>query len=505
MTALLSMQDVRKQFPNGTVALAGVDLDVQPGSVHGLVGANGAGKSTLIKILAGALTPTGGSVAWQGEPVTWRTPADAQTSGVATIYQHIPLAPTLSVLENVFLARRGWRRKPRELEGELAALSARLGYAVDPSALVGDLAIGARQMVAILQALAQQARLVVMDEPTASLSQGERQVVFDAVRRLSADGTAFLYVSHFLDEVLDLTDRVTVLRDGRVVADAATAEFDEDRLVRAIVGKDLLRATREPSPEPSDGEPPLLEVERLASPGRLNDISFTVRPGEIIGVAGLLGSGRSELLHALFGADPDATGSVRVAGRTVGRSPGSAMDCGMALVPEDRTRQGLFADFEIWRNVTITSLPDLATLRRTVPDRERERDRAREAIAKLGIKAQGPESVVSELSGGNAQKVVFAKWLFSGARVFLLDEPTSGIDVGAKADIVELVQGLAAEGAAVVVADSEFEELLGVASRVLVLRRGRIVAERRAADTSEHELVLLASGRNDKEVNGVRA
>lgn len=296
-----------------------------------------------------------------------------------------------------------------------------------------------------------------------------------------------------------------MLRDGRVVADAPTAQFDEDRLVRAIVGKDLLRATREASPEPSDGEPPLLEVERLASPGRLNDISFTVRPGEIIGVAGLLGSGRSELLHALFGADPDATGSVRVAGRAVGRSPGSAMDCGVALVPEDRARQGLFADFEIWRNVTITSLRNLAGLRRTVPDRERERDRAREAMAKLGIKAQGPESIVSELSGGNAQKVVFAKWLFSGARVFLLDEPTSGIDVGAKADIVELVHALAAEGAAVVVAHSEFEELVGLASRVLVLRRGRIVAERRAAETSEHELVLLASGRHDTEVNGVRA
>jgi len=489
---LLRMEGVQKVFPNGTVALAGVDLVVHAGSVHGLVGANGAGKSTLIKILAGAIGATAGRIVWNGEEVAWAAPGAARDAGLATIYQHVPLAPTLSVLENVFLASRGPWRRPRGMRERFDELVGRLGYAIDADVQVASLSLGQRQMVGILQALAAGADLVVMDEPTASLAQGERTLVFGAIRRLRGEGTAFLYVSHFLDEVLELTEHITVLRDGRVVADEPAAAFDEDRLTRAIVGKDLLEVERrEAAPAPAG--PPLLEVQGLASPGRLAPISLHVRAGEILGLAGLLGSGRSELLHAIFGADPRAVGTVRVGGHEVGRSTAAAVAAGMAMVPEDRARQGLLMESEIWRNTSLSDLPALSA-RRALPRRELELDRARHAIAALGIRAPGPETLVRDLSGGNAQKVVFAKWIFGSARVLLLDEPTAGIDVGAKADIVNLVRDFAQRGGAVIVVSSELDELLAVATRLLVVHRGRVIAERRAADTDEHELLMLASG-----------
>jgi len=498
--ALLRVEDVAKTFPNGTVALAGVDLTVHAGAVHGLVGANGAGKSTLIKILAGAHPATRGRVVWRGRETRWTTPGQAREAGLATIYQHVPLALTLSVIENVFLARRGPWRRPRAMRREFDALLERVGYSVDPDVEVARLSLGQRQMVSILQALAAGADLVVMDEPTASLAQGERTLVFDVVRRLREEGTAFLYVSHFLDEVLELTDWVTVLRDGRVVADRATEEFDENGLTQAIVGKELLAVERAGTTGAPTGGAPLLEVRDLASPGRLHGISFDLAPGEVLGLAGLLGSGRSEILHALFGADPHATGTVRLDGEPVGRSTPAAVAAGLALVPEDRARQGLLTEAEIWRN---TSLPDLPVLsaRRLVPLREPELQRARAAIEALSIRAPGPEAIVRDLSGGNAQKVVFGKWLFGAARVFLLDEPTAGIDVGAKADILDLIRRFAREGRGVVLVSSELEELLAVCRRVLVVHRGRVVAERPAEETSEHELLRLASGFHEEQMS----
>ncbi|MBE3014634.1 sugar ABC transporter ATP-binding protein [Microbispora sp. NEAU-D428] len=492
-TPLLSLEGVGKSFPNGTVALRGARLTVLPGSVHGLVGANGAGKSTMIKIIAGAHAPTAGTVRWKGEEVVWRDPGAARKAGVATIMQHVPLAPTLTVLENVFLGAPGPWRLPRARRREFDRLLERVHYAIDPDAEVAGLAIGERQMVAILQALAIGANLVVMDEPTASLAEGERQVVFDVVRRLSAQGTAFLYVSHFLDEVLSLTDRVTVLRDGTVVEEGPTVAYDEDRLVQAIVGRDLLAAERRaPAPVAADA-PVALAVRNLSSPAGVRDVSFEVRRGEVVGIAGLLGSGRSEILHAVYGADSRARGQVLVDGRPVRRGPRAAVAAGMALVPEDRNAQGIVGAFPIWKNI---SLPDLASLSsaRALPREAAEAERAERAIRDLGIVCPGPDALVTELSGGNAQKVVFGKWLYGGARVFMLDEPTAGVDVGAKADILDLVRRFAAEGGAVLVVSSEFEEILAVATRVLVVREGRIVAERPAHETSEEELLMLANG-----------
>lgn len=495
---LLRLERLAKTFPNGTVALRGVDLEVEKGKVHGLLGANGAGKSTLIKILSGAFPASDGRIVWKGAPVQWCSPKEANTMGVATIHQHIPLVLTLSVLENVFLGDEGRWRRDTSCRKRFNELCERVGYWLDPDKAVGDLSIGQRQMVAIFQALGTGADLIVMDEPTASLAAGERELVYQTVRRLSkVENKAILFVSHFLDEVMALTDCVTILRDGQAVMHAQTSELDEARIAEAIVGRQIVAMERASvqcaSSRRRDDEPALLELRNLASPGKLQPISLKLAAGEVIGIAGLLGSGRSELLHAIFGADPDAVGEVRVAGQSTRRSTAAAVKAGLALVPEDRMRQGLVPEFEIWRNTTLPSLESVSSSR-WLPVRDRERKRASDAIRRLQIKAQSPDILVNELSGGNAQKVTIGKWLFSDVKVFLLDEPTAGIDIGAKTDILVLIRELAAAGKSVIVVSSEFEELLAVSDRVLVMRDGRCIAECDAHETTEHELILIAGG-----------
>ncbi|GIF63867.1 putative ribose/galactose/methyl galactoside import ATP-binding protein 1 [Asanoa ishikariensis] len=491
---ILDVRDVHKVYRTGTHALRGVSMRVRPGTVHGLIGANGAGKSTLIKILSGAQTVSDGEIAWRGEPAHWSSPSQALADGLAAVYQHMPLVPSLSVLDNVFLGHTGsvrWDRTRRTRE--LAELCDRVGYPLDGDDLVGDLSIGARQMVAILQALARGPALVLLDEPTAALSPSEREILFASVRRLRDTGTTFIYVSHFLDEVLDLTDHLTVLRDGLVVLDAPTASTDEAALITAIVGERLAAFEADaPSPARDLGEV-VLAVDDLASGAAFGPLSFSVRAGEVVGIAGLLGSGRTELLQAIYGADRAVTGSVTVNGRDRPRGPQVAVRRGMALVPEDRARQGFLADWEIWRNISLPDLPRLSW-RRMFPHTGRERAQARQAVEDLGIKTQTIDSKVGDLSGGNAQKVVFAKWLYGNASIFLLDEPTAGVDVGAKSDILHLIRRLAQRGAAVLIVTSEFEELIGSCDRILVLRRGALVADLVSAETDVHEVTAIASG-----------
>ena len=383
---LLQLEGLAKVFPNGTVALRGVDLTIRAGLVHGLLGANGAGKSTLIKILSGALPATAGTISWCGERVNWRRPAEPQAAGVATLHQHIPLVGTLSVLENVFLSEAsGWRRT-RELQARLRRLLQSIGYDVDPQARVGDLSIGQRQMVAILQALAMQARLIILDEPTASLAASERAVVYRTIEHLArVESTAVLFVSHFLDEIMALTDEVTVLRDGIAVLHADTKNLDEGRIAEAIVGRAVTAPTREPA-RMSFSDLPVLEIDQLACAGKLAPCSFTLRAGEVLGIAGFLGSGRSELLHAIFGADREARGEVRMLGRKVGRSPAAAVRAGLGLVPEDRMRQGLIPGFALWQNASLPFLEKVAW-RDFLMDHRLEVARAEEAIARLRIKA----------------------------------------------------------------------------------------------------------------------
>ncbi len=499
---LMQLKNVRKTFGTQIVALRGVDLNITRGRVHGLLGANGAGKSTLIKILSGAYAATGGSVIWKGSEVRWTSPKQANDMGVATIHQHIPLVPTMSVIENVFMGATGFWRINAAMRSSFAHLCERVGYQLDADALVSDLSIGARQMVAIFQALATGADLIVMDEPTASLAADEREIVYSTVRKLSrGENKAILFVSHFLDEIIALTDEVTVLRDGAAVFRAETAGLDEDKIAEAIVGKEIValeKATLERSRHVAAGanDVPVLQIRNLASPGSLAPITLDLRRGEVLGVAGLLGSGRSELLHAIFGADRFASGEVVLNGKRLKPSTKASVEAGLALVPEDRFGQGLVPDFEIWRN---TSLPALEGVSRFgfLLDQKMEIARGEEAIRRLAIKAPDCQSIVTDLSGGNAQKVTIAKWLFSDVKVFLLDEPTAGIDIGAKTEILQLVRRLAEEGKSVIIVSSEFEELMAACDRIIVMRDGRKVAEKAAHDTNEHELLLLAGGKDN--------
>lgn len=489
---LLQLEHLAMVYPNGTAALRGVDLTVREGTVHGLLGANGAGKSTLIRILSGAARATAGSIVWLGERVSWSQPAQARAAGIATLHQQFPLVGTLSVLENVFLAERGGGRWGPQLAARLRRLMASIEYEMDMDAPVATLAIGARQMVGILQALAADATLIVMDEPTASLAAAERRLVYRTIRRLADEGRAVLLVSHFLDEVLALTDEVTVLRDGVRVLAAATVVLDEPGLAAAIVGRPLRATLTRPAANEAGGDR-VVEIIGLETPGRLAPCSFEVRAGEVLGIAGFLGSGRSELLHAIFGADGSARGEVRLRGRRVRRSPRAAVAAGIALVPEDRQRQALVPEFSLSKNLTLAHLERFARWRLFMRAGG-ETAATEQAIQRLGIKTRDAATPVTELSGGNAQKVSIARWLCGPTDLLLLDEPTAGIDIGAKAEILALVRELAAAGLAIIWVSSELKELTAVADRILVMREGAIVAERIAAQTDEAELVLLASG-----------
>ncbi len=483
---LLRLTGVEKTWPNGTVALRGVDLVVQKGRVHGLLGANGAGKSTLIKILAGALPASGGAINWHDQPVRWTTPRAARAAGVATLYQHIPLVSTLSAADNILLEQRGGLRHDAFARRRAAAVVAMLGDPFGLDDIIGDMSIGERQMVAIAQALIGDPELVIMDEPTAALAGHERETVYRTIRQLAEAGRAVLFVSHFLDEILALTDELTVLRDGRAVLHAETATLDEAAIAAAITGRSVTALTRSAAVR-APGTP-LLEVRDLRSPGRLAATSLSVGAGEIVGVAGMLGSGRSELLHAIFGADPSASGEVMVAGRRVALYPDETVAAGIALVPEDRAKQGFIPTMTIAENIALPQ-------RHGLLDRKAEAQSAQAAIVRLAIKAEGPDTLVSELSGGNAQKVVLAKWLTPDTRVLLLDEPTAGIDIGARIDILRIVRRLADAGLAVLLVSSEFEELLAIADRILVLRDGAVIAD--IADPGDHDeaaLIRLASG-----------
>lgn len=495
---LLSVRAISKRYGTNVVALKNASFDVFPGTIHALAGANGAGKSTLIKILSGAIDYNDGSVEFAGTSCRWLSPADALGAGIATIYQHIPLAPTLSVLENVFMrSQRPWRKSRHERE-RLQQLLDEINYEIDPDAIVADLPIGSRQMVCILQALAVDAKLIIMDEPTAPLSDSERRIVFAAMGRLKERrNIAFIFISHFLDEILEICENVTVLRDGETVLNVSRGEIDEKALIAAIVGKGVDIYGNVPSS--LDGpRRPVLEVSDLRPANQASALSFNVAAGEIVGIAGLLGSGRSEILHAIFGSDTKATGTVRIDGSTVARTISAGEDAGIVLVPEDRHRQALFPERSIRWNTSLIRVEDVSKFG-LLPSHRLEEERAREAMSAFSIKAADPDVQVSHLSGGNAQKVALARALSHRAKLLLLDEPTAGVDIGAKEEIRVAIEALTNRGVGVLVVLSDFEELLSFCHRVLVLHHGRLVAERDARTTSEHELIGLASGLSQQE------
>ncbi|MFD6971393.1 sugar ABC transporter ATP-binding protein [Streptomyces sp. NPDC059979] len=502
---LLRMEGVRKVFP-GVVALDGVDFDLRRGEVHVLLGENGAGKSTLIKMLSGVHRPDAGRVLVDGRDVRIHGAQDAERLGIATIYQEFNLVPALSVAENIFLGRQPRRfglLDRRRMNADASELLARVGVGdVDPRTPVGELGIARRQMVEIAKALSTEARILVMDEPTAVLTGDEVEKLFRLVRALRADGVGIVFITHHLEEIAALGDRVTILRDGSSVAQVP-ATTPEDELVRLMVGRSIEQ--QYPRERTTPGAP-VLRVRGLSRRGSFQDIDFDVRAGEVVGLAGLVGAGRTEVARAVFGIDPYDSGTVEVLDRRLPRhSIEAAMKAGMGLIPEDRKGQGLILGADIQENLGLVTLRGAS--RFGFVDRASQRRAAEKISARLGVRMAGLHQHVGTLSGGNQQKVVIGKWLLADTSVLILDEPTRGIDVGAKVEIYELVNELTAAGHAVLMISSDLPEVLGMSDRVLVMSQGRIAGELPARHATQDAVMALALGTKtpkDKEVEASR-
>ncbi|MFK0689756.1 sugar ABC transporter ATP-binding protein [Mesorhizobium sp. IMUNJ 23033] len=452
--------------------LADASFEVRPGEVVALLGENGAGKSTVSNIIAGATKSDAGSIIWRGKPYSPANPAAAIEAGVGMIHQELKLLPDLSVAENVYVGRlpmRGGRIDRATMNAKASAQLKRLGLDVSPERKVRTLRIAAQQQVEIAKALTLNAELLIFDEPTAALGGEETELLFQQIRKLKAEGMSFIYISHRLDEIAQIADRVVVMRDGRIVARHERADIPVRTVVEQMVGRSVERMFPTLSPPGTDT---LLEVENLSSPERsFNDVSFSVKSGEILGIAGLIGAGRTELVRAIAGADPISSGSVRVGGQPVHLSgPAAAIKAGVVLVPEDRKAQGVVLDQTIGENLAFGNFDHVAPNGWVFPKAVQKFAEA--GISRLGVKGR-PNQAVSKLSGGNQQKVIIAKWVSRPPKVFILDEPTRGIDVGARAAIYDVIADLARSGMAVVVVSSDLEEVLGLSHRVLVLSRGR--------------------------------
>jgi rhamnose transport system ATP-binding protein len=489
----LELRDVAKSF-GPVVALRSGNLAVRAGSIHALVGENGAGKSTLVKIVAGVYRRDSGEILLGGRSVDFASTADSKSLGVAVIYQEPTLFPDLSVTENIFMGRQplaAARRIDRgAMHEETRALFERLGVHIDPRRPALGLSIADQQIIEIAKAISLDARVLIMDEPTAALSGVEVDRLFAVARSLRDEGRALVFISHRFDEVFALCDRITVMRDGQWVSTDPTSDLTVDQVVRRMVGREV--ASLYPKQDVEAGDV-VLEVRDLTRHGVFADVSFDVRAGEIVALAGLVGAGRSEVVRAVFGVDAYDAGSVRVNGRNLkSGSPSAAMAAGIALVPEDRRQQGLVMELSVERNATLTRRWKLAKAGLLSP--RTERATAAEWSKKLQVKAGRLSDPVSTLSGGNQQKVVLAKWLSTGPRVLIVDEPTRGIDVGTKSEVHRLLSQLAADGLAVVMVSSELPEVLGMADRVLVMHEGRLVDDIPRARADEDSVMLAATG-----------
>ncbi|QYZ69605.1 sugar ABC transporter ATP-binding protein [Neotabrizicola shimadae] len=486
---LLSLTGITKTWP-GVVALDDVSVSFAAGEVHAVIGENGAGKSTLIKTIAGAIAPDTGRIAIAGQGHDSLTPALSRALGIEVIYQEFNLVPTLSVAENIWLGQpRGWRADRAAQEREAAVLLSDLGVAIPPATLVRDLPSSQQQLVEIAKAIAKRPRILIMDEPTAPLSMAEVESLFAIIRKARATGTCILYVSHRMDEIFAICDRITVLRDGRFVKTLATADTDRDELVRLMVGREVTRSYPDrPAPRPEIA----LELKGLAGNGNA-PISFALHRGEVLGVAGLVGAGRTELAKVICGAVPADGGTMMMNGAAVRfRSPGDALKAGLGLVPENRKEEGVFLEKPIRWNIAIAALRRLSRL--GLVNRRSEDDLAARFRDRLRIKAPSLDQRVKNLSGGNQQKVVIAKTLAAEAGVIIFDEPTRGIDVGARAEVYGLMAELAAEGLAILMISSDMEELLGMSDRILVLHQGRAAGLIPRAGATPERVLSLASG-----------
>ena len=486
MTAVLDVRGLTKEYP-GVRALRGVDFDVQPGEVHCIVGPNGAGKSTLIKCISGAVSPTTGEIRIDGEPLT-ALPSAAIGAGVATIYQELDLVPEMSVADNIFLGhepRRAGFLDRRRMRRETVELLRRVNHeAISPNTYVRDLRPAGQQIVSIARSLSHHVRLLIMDEPSAILDDNEIETLFDVVRRLAADGVGVIYISHRLHEIRQIGDRVTVLSGGVTVASGLPATTPASELVTNMVGRRLEQLFPD---RPMGTDEVLLRVNGLRRLPDVKDASFELHRGEVLGIAGLVGAGRSELLRAVYGVDRRDAGEV-VLGDTPlppGR-PGKAIEAGLGLAPEDRKSQALLLEWDLTKNVT---LPDISRFQRGLINVRAERAAAEEQLRSLRTRPPDGNRIARELSGGNQQKVVLGRWLLKECRVLLLDEPTRGVDVETKAELYRLIATLAEHGLGVLMVSSEIEELIGLCTRILVMREGELVAELDGATATELEIL----------------
>ena len=503
---ILEMRNISKTFP-GVKALSNVNLTIYPGEVHALMGENGAGKSTLMKTLSGAYqADPGGEIRVGGVPLKASGPIEARAAGVSIIYQELALSPNLTVAENIYLNREprrgGLIDRSAMLKGSEGVLQ-RLGAAFTPATLVGSLSIAEQQMVEIARAVHANSRILVMDEPTTALSSRESEKLFDIVRQLRREGLAIIYISHRMAEVYELSDRVSVLRDGTYVGTIMRDEMTPELVVKMMVGRDLSSFYKK-SHRFKPNAPPVLEVRGLGDGKRVHGVSFDLHPGEVLGLAGLVGAGRTEMARMLFGADARTAGEIRLAGKPVQiRSPQDAIDVGLVYLTEDRKAEGVLLDMSASDNINLMICGKDA--RSGVLDLRKALQRCKDAIAAMKIRVAGPEITVGSLSGGNQQKCLLSRLLETRPMVLILDEPTRGVDVGAKSEIYRIIDDLAKSGAGVLVISSELAEVVGVADRVIVMREGHLEGEVTGDDIGQENIIALATAASRTPQAGVAA
>lgn len=494
---LLAMHDISKAF-GGVQALSGINFTLLPGEIHALAGENGAGKSTFVKILAGAYAPDSGTITVDANSYSRLTPELARDAGIAVVHQEFNLLPDLSVAENVFLGSlpsgRGPTVSPKAAVAQTTEILRRLGSDLDPRRQVIELTVAEQQLVEVAKALAVGARIIIMDEPSTVLSPGELKILYGVLRRLRSDGCGVIYISHRLSEVFDLADRVTVFKDGQLVSTCPTMEIEPDELIRRMVGRPLKELF--PERRRNIGNP-VLEARAVTVPGKLRDVSVTVRSGEIVGVAGLGGSGRTTLARALVGLEHIASGEILLCGKRAPHAPGPCARAGLVMVPEDRKTHGIIGGHSVAANLSLASL---RRLRRThVISARREAELAQRLMTQFDIRPASTKMKIQNLSGGNQQKVVLARWLVGNPRVVILDEPTRGVDVGAKAEIYSVIEKLSESGVGILLASSDLSELLGTCDRIVVLHEGEVAGEVDRAEATEEGLLRAAAGATDKE------
>lgn len=495
MNALLEMQDISKSFP-GVKVLDQVQFSLYPGEVHALMGENGAGKSTLMKILGGIYQKDSGSIRIKGQVCNITSPGKASQQGVAIIHQELNLVPHLTVMENIFLGREfthgitpfvSWGRMAQEAEKYLT----QLGMDIDPRTLTETLSVGQQQMVEIAKALSMQAEILVLDEPTAALTEREIEGLFQVIDLLRQQGVGMVYISHRMEEIFRVSNRITVLRDGIYVGTKQSNETNMDELVRMMVGREITE--RFPKVQVTPGQE-VLRVKGLNQKNKLEDVSFTLRSGEILGIAGLMGAGRTELVKALFGAETIDSGEIYLEGQQLKiRKPSDAIQAGMVLVTEDRKKEGLALGLSVKDNI---SLPNLNSLTKYgLLSAQQEQRLAEDTVKKLGIKTASADNLAGSLSGGNQQKIVIGKWLVNQPKVLMLDEPTRGVDIGAKKEIYDLMNQLVQQGVAIIMVSSELPEVMGMSDRILVMFEGRVTAEfARDQQVTQEEIIRAATG-----------